>query len=80
MFKASPIGTILSFLEFFIWRGVSLFYSIYLMRYLMQMLETGADFAGVVRLLPCHSADWRLKAGSTTYTFRKCLLRFRNIF
>ncbi len=51
MFKASPVGTILSFLDFFIWRGVSLFYSIYLMRYLMQMLETGADFAGVVRLL-----------------------------
>ena len=51
MFKASPLGVALSFLYFFFWRGIGLFYSIVLMRALMQALETGADFIGVVKLL-----------------------------
>lgn len=51
MFKASPLGVALSFVYFFVWRGIGLFYSIVLMRYLMLALETGADFAGVVKLL-----------------------------
>lgn len=51
MFKASPMGVILSIVDYFLWRAIGIFYSIVLMRYLMQAIETGADFSGVVKML-----------------------------
>ncbi|MCH5210756.1 MAG: ABC transporter ATP-binding protein [Oscillospiraceae bacterium] len=51
MFKASPMGVICSLIYFFIWRGMGLIYTVVLMRYLMQSIETGGDFRNVVILL-----------------------------
>ena len=68
MFKASPLGVVLSLVYFFLWRGIGLFYSIVLMRYLMQALETGADFVGVVKLRTEFS-----KAGLSICMLLKCL-------